>query len=56
VWRDPARAAEMGKRGAAGVRAHYTVAHMAQGVLAAYETALQKPQNRRPGDQVKTEC
>ena len=38
VWRDPARAAEMGKRGAAGVRAHYTVQHMAQGVLAAYET------------------
>jgi glycosyltransferase involved in cell wall biosynthesis len=39
VWRDPARAAEMGKRGAAGVRAHYTVAHMAEGVLAAYEHA-----------------
>jgi glycosyltransferase involved in cell wall biosynthesis len=42
VWRDPARAADMGKRGAAGVRAHYTVAHMAQGVLAAYETAIQR--------------
>jgi glycosyltransferase involved in cell wall biosynthesis len=42
VWRDPARAADMGKRGAAGVRAHYTVAHMAHGVLAAYETAIQR--------------
>ena len=42
VWRDPARAAEMGRRGAAGVRAHYTVAHMAQAVLAAYETAINK--------------
>ena len=51
VWRDPARATEMGTRGAAAVRAHYTVAHMAQGVLAAYETALQTTQPRRPGDQ-----
>jgi glycosyltransferase involved in cell wall biosynthesis len=39
VWRDPARAAEMGKQGAAGVRAHYTVEHMARGVLAAYQHA-----------------
>ena len=42
VWRDPAAAAEMGRRGAAGVRAHYTVAHMAHGVLAAYEAAIHK--------------
>lgn len=42
VWRDPARAAEMGRKGAAGVRAHYTVGHMAQGVLAAYQTAIQE--------------
>ncbi|MDO8795572.1 MAG: glycosyltransferase family 4 protein [Vicinamibacterales bacterium] len=42
VWRDPARAAEMGRQGAAGVRAHYTVRHMAEGVLAAYETAMHK--------------
>lgn len=41
VWRDPASAADMGRQGAAGVRAHYTVAHMAQGVLAAYEAAIQ---------------
>lgn len=40
VWRDPARAAELGRQGAAGVRAHYTVGHMAKGVLAAYELAL----------------
>ena len=41
VWRDPARAAGLGARGAAGVRAHYTVGHMAAGVLAAYEAALE---------------
>lgn len=41
VWNDPARAAQLGRQGAAGVRAHYTVSHMAQGVLAAYEAAIQ---------------
>jgi len=39
LWRDPARAAELGRNGAAGVRAHYTVDHMAREVLAAYEHA-----------------
>lgn len=46
LWRDPARAAELGKRGAAGVRAHYTTDHMARAVLSAYQTAL----NKRPGE------
>jgi len=39
LWRDPARAAELGRQGAAGVRAHYTTDHMARAVLAAYEHA-----------------
>lgn len=39
LWRDPDRAAECGRRGAAGVRAHYTVGHMAESMLAAYEDA-----------------
>jgi len=39
LWRNPARAAELGRQGAAGVRAHYTVGHMAEGMLAAYEDA-----------------
>ncbi|MGE3492824.1 MAG: glycosyltransferase, partial [Vicinamibacterales bacterium] len=40
LWRDPARAAELGRRGAAGVRAHYTTDHMAHAVLEAYESAI----------------
>lgn len=36
LWQDPARAAELGRRGAAGVRQHYTVTHMADQVLAIY--------------------
>jgi glycosyltransferase involved in cell wall biosynthesis len=47
MWRDPARAAELGRQGAAGVRAHYTVSHMATRVLAAYEAAIL---NRRSED------
>jgi glycosyltransferase involved in cell wall biosynthesis len=37
LWQDPARAAELGRRGAAGVRQHYTVTHMANQVLAIYQ-------------------
>ncbi|MDP3718991.1 MAG: glycosyltransferase family 4 protein [Acidobacteriota bacterium] len=47
LWRDPARAAELGKNGAAGVRAHYTTDHMARGVLSAYEAAIL---NKRTGE------
>jgi len=39
LWHDPARAVELGRRGAAGVRAHYTTDHMAHAVLDAYEDA-----------------
>jgi glycosyltransferase involved in cell wall biosynthesis len=36
LWKDPARARELGRRGAEGVRTHYTVTHMAEAVLKAY--------------------
>jgi len=39
LWKDRPRAKEIGRRGAEGVRAHYTVAHMAEGVLKAYQDA-----------------
>lgn len=40
VWRDPARAAALGRAGADGVRRHYTVTHMAEGVLRIYQEAV----------------
>ena len=40
LWRDPTRAAGLGRQGAQGVRNHYTVAHMADEVLAAYDAAV----------------
>jgi glycosyltransferase involved in cell wall biosynthesis len=36
LWKDPARAAELGRRGAAGVREHYSVARMAARALEVY--------------------
>ena len=39
LWNDPARAAALGRAGAEGVRRHYTVQHMAAGVLKAYGEA-----------------
>ncbi len=36
LWRDPARAAAMGVRGAEGVRASYTIAHVADRTLEVY--------------------
>jgi glycosyltransferase involved in cell wall biosynthesis len=39
LWKDPARAAALGRAGAEGVRKHYTVQHMAAGVLKAYQDA-----------------
>jgi glycosyltransferase involved in cell wall biosynthesis len=39
LWTEPARARELGRRGAEGVRNHYTVTHMAQAVLNAYGEA-----------------
>ena len=42
LWKDPARAAALGRAGAEGVRRHYTTRHMAEGVLKAYlEAGLQ---------------
>ena len=43
LWKDPARAAALGRAGADGVRRHYTVQHMAEGVLEAYQDAQRKP-------------
>jgi glycosyltransferase involved in cell wall biosynthesis len=43
LWKDPARAAALGHAGAEGVRRHYTVQHMAQGVLRAYQDAQREP-------------
>jgi hypothetical protein len=37
---DPARAAELGRRGAEGVRRHYTVTHMAEKVLRVYQEVV----------------
>ena len=36
LWRDPQRAAALGASGAAGVRTHYTTAHMADEMLKVY--------------------
>jgi glycosyltransferase involved in cell wall biosynthesis len=43
LWKDPARAAALGRAGAEGVRRHYTVQHMATGVLKAYQDAQREP-------------
>lgn len=40
LWKDPERAAEMGRRGAEGVRRHYTVAQMARRVLQIYQETI----------------
>jgi glycosyltransferase involved in cell wall biosynthesis len=39
LWKDPAQARELGRRGAEGVRNHYTVTHMAHAVVRAYQDA-----------------
>ncbi len=39
LWKDPVKAAALGRAGAEGVRRHYTVQHMAEGVLKAYVEA-----------------
>ncbi|HJU44399.1 MAG TPA: glycosyltransferase family 4 protein [Vicinamibacterales bacterium] len=40
LWKDPARAAELGRRGAEGVRREYTVTHMAETVLGIYREVI----------------
>ena len=48
LWKDPARAEALARNGADGVRRHYTVKHMADGVLNAYRDAsLQDVSNAR---------
>lgn len=45
LWRDPARAADLGRAGAEGVRRHYTVGSMAEAAEAVYrEVAAQRRQ------------
>lgn len=39
LYKDPSRAEALGRNGADGVRRHYTLKHMAQGVLNAYRDA-----------------
>ena len=47
LWRDPARAAALGARGAEGVRRAFTTAHMTDGMLAVYgELTSARPQGR----------
>ena len=40
LWKDPNRATELGRRGADGVRRHYTVTHMAEKVLGIYREVI----------------
>jgi glycosyltransferase involved in cell wall biosynthesis len=42
LWRDPARAAALGKAGAAGVREFYDVGHMAEAAESAYAKVARK--------------
>jgi glycosyltransferase involved in cell wall biosynthesis len=43
LWKDPARAVEMGQRGARGVREHYSVARMADRALEVYTGTVARP-------------
>ncbi len=42
LWENPGKRAEIGARGYRGVRAHYTVRHMAEAALAVYESLLKE--------------
>jgi glycosyltransferase involved in cell wall biosynthesis len=48
LWKDPARASELGRRGAEGVRRHYTVTHMAENVLRIYQEVVGAGLQARP--------
>lgn len=48
VWRDPVRAAALGAAGAAGVRQHYAVGHMAEVVEDIYGELIRRPQPSVP--------
>ena len=43
LWRDRALAAELGRRGAQGVREHYTASHMAARALEVYGSIAGAP-------------
>jgi glycosyltransferase involved in cell wall biosynthesis len=43
LWKNRSRAAALGRAGAEGVRKHYSVWHMAAGVLKAYQDAQREP-------------
>ena len=43
LWRDPARAEELGRKGAQGVREHYSATKMAQRAAEVYNTVAIKP-------------
>lgn len=47
LWRDPARAAALGVRGAEGVRAAYTVSHMADHMIAVYDEVTRSSTSAR---------
>ena len=42
LWKNPVRAAELGRSGAERVRLHYTVTHMAERVLQVYQEAIER--------------
>jgi len=42
LWRNPARAAALGRAGAEGVRRHYAVGRMAEAAEAVYEQLQKK--------------
>jgi glycosyltransferase involved in cell wall biosynthesis len=43
IWREPEAAARLGRAGAAGVRQHYTVAHMARSAVEVFEALRAQP-------------
>jgi glycosyltransferase involved in cell wall biosynthesis len=51
LWRDRDRAAALGRRGAEGVRAHYTIAHMAQGMVDVYRELIDTGASSQPSHQ-----
>jgi glycosyltransferase involved in cell wall biosynthesis len=51
LWRDPARAASLGERGAQGVRDHYSVDHMADRMLEVYRELVDNRAGRIPSHQ-----
>ncbi|MBA3321447.1 MAG: hypothetical protein H0T45_08395, partial [Pyrinomonadaceae bacterium] len=44
IWREPERARDLGRQGAAAVRARYSVAHMADCALEVYEEVISEQQ------------